>query len=65
MAFLAGILGSFMHAGQSFAKYVGNEQLTSSWACWYILRPPVGGVLGLLFSLRAARGTLERIGGSG
>ena len=59
MAFLAGILGSFMHAGQSFAKYVGNEQLTSSWACWYILRPPVGGVLGLLFYFVLRAGLLS------
>jgi hypothetical protein len=59
LAFLAGILGSFMHAGQSFAKYVGNEQLTSSWAYWYILRPPVGGVLGLLFYFVLRAGLLS------
>jgi len=49
LAILAGTLGSFMHAAQSFAMYVGNQQLTSSWACWYMFRPPIGAVLGLLF----------------
>jgi hypothetical protein len=59
LALLGGILGSFMHAGQSFAKYVGNEQLTSSWACWYFLRPPVGGILGLLFYFVLRAGLLS------
>lgn len=59
LALLGGVLGSFMHAGQSFAKYVGNEQLTSSWAYWYVLRPPVGGVLGLVFYFVLRAGLLS------
>jgi hypothetical protein len=49
LAILSGVLGSFMHAAQSFAMYVGNQQLTPSWAWWYLFRPPIGAVLGLLF----------------
>ncbi len=49
LALLAGLLGSFMHASQSLGAYVGNRQFHTSWVLWYILRPPVGGVLGLLF----------------
>jgi hypothetical protein len=49
LALVAGLLGSFMHAGQSLSAYVGNQQLRASWGLWYILRPPIGAVLGLLF----------------
>jgi len=49
LALLAGILGSFMHAAQSLAIYVGNRDLRRSWVLLYALRPWIGGVLGLLF----------------
>jgi hypothetical protein len=49
LALLAGILGSFLHAAQSFAAYVGNRQLKTSWVWWYVMRPPIGAVLGLVF----------------
>jgi len=49
LALLAGILGSFMHAAQSLAIYVGNRDLRTSWVLLYALRPWIGGVLGLLF----------------
>lgn len=58
LAFLGGLLGSFMHAAHSFAMYVGNRQLTRSWAWWYCLRPPIGGVLGLLFYFVVRAGLL-------
>ncbi len=49
LAMLAGVLGSFMHAAQSFAAYVGNKELKASWVWWYLLRPFIGAVLGVLF----------------
>jgi hypothetical protein len=55
LALLAGILGSFLHAAQSLAAYVGNRELRPSWILWYTQRPLIGGVLGLLvyFVVRA------------
>ena len=55
LALIAGVLGSFMHAAQSFAAYVGNKELKASWVWWYLLRPFVGAVLGVLtyFVIRA------------
>lgn len=49
LALLAGILGSLIHATQSFAGFVGNRELKRSWAFWYFMRPLVGGILGLVF----------------
>ena len=49
LAILAGCLGSYLHAAQSFAAYVGNRQARRSWVWWYVLRAPVGGALGVLF----------------
>lgn len=55
IALVAGIAGSFIHAAQSLASYIGNRQFVISWAAWYILRPWVGGLLGftIYFALRA------------
>lgn len=49
LALLSGTLGSFLHAGQSLASYIGNKQFENSWFWWYVLRPPMGAVLGVLF----------------
>src|SRR6185295_6479708 len=46
LAFLAGMVGSFLHAAQSLATYIGNNDFKMSWTAWYVLRPWVGGVLG-------------------
>lgn len=55
LAFLAGVAGSFLHAAQSLASYLGNDQFKSSWTSWYMLRPWIGGILGfaLYFAFRA------------
>lgn len=55
LALLSGLLGSFVHAGQSLASYVGNQTFKSSWILWYVLRGPIGAALGVLiyFVLRA------------
>jgi hypothetical protein len=47
LAFCAGVAGSFIYAAQSLSSYFGNEQFKASWTVWYLLRPWVGGVLGL------------------
>lgn len=44
----AGGLGSFLHAATSFADYVGNQRLSTSWFWWYGLRLPIGMVLALV-----------------
>lgn len=51
---LVSALGSFVHATVSFTDYVGNRQLTRSWAWWYVLRVFVGSALAVLvyFALR-------------
>ena len=49
LAILAGCLGSYLHAAQSFATFVGNRQARRSWVWWYVLRAPIGGTLGMLF----------------
>lgn len=58
LALLAGALGAFMHAAQSFAAFVGNRELKLSWVWWYVLRPPIGSVLGLLLYFVARAGLL-------
>ncbi len=55
LAFVAGVAGSFLHAGQSLITFVGNESFKASWTAWYLFRPWIGGVLGfaIYFALRA------------
>ena len=51
----AGVTGSFIHAAQSFGAFLGNRKFKLSWTVWYIMRPWIGGVLGLsiYFAFRA------------
>ncbi len=49
LALLSGVLGSFMHAAQSFTAYVGNRTIRRSWLLWYFVRPPIGAVMGMVF----------------
>lgn len=46
---LAAVLGSFVHIATSFASFVGNRTFSRSWMWWYILRPPIGVALALIF----------------
>ncbi|BCX47479.1 conserved hypothetical protein [Haloferula helveola] len=46
LAFFSGVAGSFIHAAQSLASYLGNESFKRSWIPWYLLRPWIGGALG-------------------
>lgn len=61
IALLAGVLGSAMHSMQSFAAFVGDRKLESSWVWWYLLRAPIGAILGL-FVYVALRGGFLTIG---
>jgi hypothetical protein len=56
-------LGSYIHAATSFADYVGNRKLASSWLWWYLLRPFIGVSLALIFYFVVRAGFLT--GGSG
>ncbi len=49
LALAAGTLGAVLHSLQSLAVFTGNRQFRKSWALWYVLRPPTGALLGLLF----------------
>lgn len=51
IAYLAGVMGSFIHGGQSFSSYIGNGTFKVSWGCWYLYRPWIGGALGLILVL--------------
>ncbi len=42
-------LGSYVHAATSFATFVGNRRIYSSWVWWYILRVSIGVSLALVF----------------
>jgi hypothetical protein len=48
IAMLAGGAGAFLSSLLSLATYIGNRELTRSWAVWYLARPPAGMVLALL-----------------
>ena len=58
LVLLAGLLGSYVHAAQSFASYMGNQKFKRQWAWWYILRLPVGAVLALFVYFTARGGLL-------
>lgn len=45
LVLLSGTLGSYVHAAQSFASYVGNARFKATWTWWYILRIPMGAAL--------------------
>lgn len=64
LAFLAGTTGSFLHAAQSLATYLGNRSFKPSWTAWYFLRPWIGGVLGLSLYFVIRAGLIGGVGGS-
>ncbi|MEU2280707.1 hypothetical protein ABZ614_01835 [Streptomyces sp. NPDC013178] len=58
-------LGSFVHAATSFATYVGNRRLYSSWVWWYLLRASIGVTLALLVYLLLRGGLFAGSSGAG
>ncbi|MCU1266574.1 MAG: hypothetical protein JWM21_2892 [Acidobacteria bacterium] len=65
LAMLAGALGSFIHAGTSFADYVGNRKLGGNWIWWYLLRPFIGMTLALIFYFVVRGGFISPSAGGG
>ena len=62
LAICAGLLGSFVHAAQSLAAFVGNQRFRTRWILWYLIRPPIGAILGLLFYVVVRAGLLSTDG---
>ncbi len=56
---LAGALGSYIHTVTSFATFVGNRTFSGTWIWWYLLRPPIGVSLALLFYFAVRGGFLS------
>jgi hypothetical protein len=59
VAMLVGALGGNVHAIRSFAVFVGNRRLVSSWVWWYIMRPFVGLPVALIFYFAIRAGFLS------
>jgi IPT/TIG domain len=55
---ITGAFGSYVHAATSFADYVGNRTLASSWLWWYLLRVFIGVALAVIFYLAVRGGFL-------
>lgn len=64
MVVIVGALGSYVHTATSFATYVGNQRLYTSWLWWYILRPFIGSALALIFYFIVRAGFLQSSGGT-
>jgi hypothetical protein len=45
---IAGAIGSLIHTLTSFADYVGNKRLSTSWMWWFVLRTPIGIALAIV-----------------
>lgn len=63
--FLAGVVGSFLHAAQSLTSYIGNGTFKMSWTSWYVMRPWIGGILGLAMAFAARAGLVGAGNGEG
>jgi hypothetical protein len=61
LVLVSAALGSYVHAATSFADFVGNRRLSSSWVWWYVLRMFIGASLALIFYF-ALRGGLLTAG---
>lgn len=51
LVFLAGGLGSTIHLATSLGDFIGNNDFKKSWTIWYLLRPLIGGNLGIILYL--------------
>lgn len=49
LVFLAGALGSLVHALQSLVDFIGNDSFKINWGWWYVARPFIGMALALIF----------------
>ncbi|OHD26776.1 MAG: hypothetical protein A2086_02665 [Spirochaetes bacterium GWD1_27_9] len=55
---IAGALGSLILALRSFTKYVGTGNFDGSWTWWYLIKPFMGALLGLIFYFLIKSGIL-------
>jgi hypothetical protein len=60
---LSGAIGSFIHVATSFADFVGNRKLRSSWEVWYFMRPLIGASLALVVYFVIRGGLISSSGG--
>jgi hypothetical protein len=58
LVLLAGALGAYVHAAQSYTSYIGNQKFKKQWTWWYLLRIPVGAALALFIYFTARGGLL-------
>ncbi len=49
LTFLMGAMGSLIHAILSISKRTGEKDFDVSWFWWYLMKPFVGGLMGLMF----------------
>ena len=49
LSLACGTIGSTIHALTSLARFLGQGKLYKSWFIWYIVRPVIGCMFGLLF----------------
>jgi hypothetical protein len=61
---LVSALGSYVHAATSFADFVGNRKLSTSWTWWYLLRLFIGVSLAIIFYFALRGGFITSSGGS-
>jgi len=59
LVIVTGALGSYVHSAVSFADYVGNRRLASSWTWWYVLRTFIGVSLAVIFYFVVRGGLLS------
>jgi hypothetical protein len=64
LVIVAGILGSFVHGATSLADYIGNDNFHKNWTWFYLLRPPIGMALALVFYFVIRGGFLTTSGGA-
>lgn len=58
ITFLTGAMGSILHAIMSISKRTGDESFEIIWFWWYILKPFVGGLMGVLIYIVIRGGIL-------
>lgn len=64
LVIIAGMLGSFVHAATSLADYIGNNNFNRNWTWFYLLRPPIGMALAMVFYFVVRGGFLTTSGGA-
>ena len=61
LACFAGIAGSFLQAAQSLTSFIGNKSFVVSWMAWYLLKPWIGAVLGIVLYVVMRAGIISSV----